>query len=80
MPPLGGALNDEQIASVLTYIRREWGHTASPVAPDDVVEIRGLTKSRRQALDGCGTAYSGTGRPGRRWRAGRGGRSALKNG
>ena len=36
MPPLGGALNDEQIASVLTYIRREWGHTASPVAPDDV--------------------------------------------
>ena len=28
MPPLGGALNDEQIAAVLTYIRREWGHTA----------------------------------------------------
>ena len=46
MPPLGGALNDEQIASVLTYIRREWGHTAAPVAPDDVVEIRGLTKTR----------------------------------
>ena len=37
MPPLGGALNDEQIASVLTYIRREWGHTASAVAPDYVV-------------------------------------------
>jgi mono/diheme cytochrome c family protein len=46
MPPLGGALNDEQIASVLTYIRREWGHTASAVAPEDVVEIRGLTKTR----------------------------------
>ena len=46
MPPLGGALNDEQIASVLTYIRREWGHTASAVAPDDVVEIRGLTRTR----------------------------------
>ena len=46
MPPLGSALNDEQIASVLTYIRREWGHTASPVAPDDVTEIRGLTKTR----------------------------------
>jgi mono/diheme cytochrome c family protein len=46
MPPLGGSLSDEQIASVLTYIRREWGHTASPVAPDDVREIRGLTKTR----------------------------------
>jgi len=46
MPPLGGALNDEQIAAVLTYVRREWGHTASPVAPDDVREIRGLTKTR----------------------------------
>ena len=46
MPPLGSALSDEQIASVLTYIRREWGHTASPVAPDDVTEIRGLTKTR----------------------------------
>jgi mono/diheme cytochrome c family protein/glucose/arabinose dehydrogenase len=46
MPPLGGALNDDQIASVLTYIRREWGHTASPVGADDVREIRGLTKRR----------------------------------
>ncbi|MGH9371329.1 MAG: DUF7133 domain-containing protein, partial [Vicinamibacterales bacterium] len=46
MPPLGGALNDEQIASVLTYIRREWGNTGSAVAPEDVTEIRGLTKNR----------------------------------
>ncbi len=46
MPPLGSALNDEQMASVLTYIRREWGHTASAVSPDDVVEIRGLTRTR----------------------------------
>jgi hypothetical protein len=46
MPPLGAALNDEQIASVLTYVRREWGNTAAPVAPDDVAETRGLTKTR----------------------------------
>jgi mono/diheme cytochrome c family protein/glucose/arabinose dehydrogenase len=46
MPPLGGTLSDEQIASVLTYIRREWGNTGSPLVPDDVAEIRGLTKSR----------------------------------
>ena len=31
MPPLGEALTDEQIAAVLTYVRREWGQTASPV-------------------------------------------------
>jgi mono/diheme cytochrome c family protein len=46
MPPLGGSLSDDQIASLLTYVRREWGHTASPVEPDDVKEIRGLTKTR----------------------------------
>ena len=28
MPPVGSALNDEQIAAVLTYVRREWGQTA----------------------------------------------------
>jgi mono/diheme cytochrome c family protein/glucose/arabinose dehydrogenase len=46
MPPLGSALDDEQVASLLTYIRREWGHTATPVAPEDVREVRGLTKTR----------------------------------
>ena len=25
MPPIGSTLNDEQLASVLTYVRREWG-------------------------------------------------------
>jgi mono/diheme cytochrome c family protein len=46
MPPQGAVLSDEQIAAVLTYIRREWGHTASPVAPADVSEVRGLTSTR----------------------------------
>ena len=45
MPPLGGALNDEQIASVLTYIRREWGHTAHRWDRRRA-EVRGLTKTR----------------------------------
>ncbi len=35
MPPLGSALSDEQIAATLTYIRREWGHTASAVDAGD---------------------------------------------
>jgi mono/diheme cytochrome c family protein/glucose/arabinose dehydrogenase len=46
MPPLGGTLNDEQIAAVLTYIRREWGNTGSPVEPEDVTELRALTRNR----------------------------------
>jgi mono/diheme cytochrome c family protein/glucose/arabinose dehydrogenase len=48
MPPLGGVLSDEQIAAVLTYVRREWGHTASAVDPEDVREIRGLTSVRNK--------------------------------
>jgi mono/diheme cytochrome c family protein/glucose/arabinose dehydrogenase len=47
MPPQGQVLSDEQIAAVLTYVRREWGHTASPVAPADVKEVRGMTASRK---------------------------------
>lgn len=48
MPPLGGSLADEQIAAVLTYIRREWGHTASAVTAADVKEIRGMTAGRKR--------------------------------
>jgi mono/diheme cytochrome c family protein/glucose/arabinose dehydrogenase len=48
MPPLGASLSDDQIAGVLTYIRREWGHTASAVAPADVKEVRGMTGSRNR--------------------------------
>jgi mono/diheme cytochrome c family protein len=70
MPPLGGALNDEQIASVLTYIRREWGHTAAAVAPEDVLEIRGLTKTRTKPWT---DAELQQGRGGRGTTAGRGG-------
>jgi mono/diheme cytochrome c family protein/glucose/arabinose dehydrogenase len=45
MPPLA-ALDDTELASVLTYVRRAWGNTASAVAPDAVKEVRGLTKPR----------------------------------
>jgi mono/diheme cytochrome c family protein len=70
MPPLAGALNDEQVASVLTYIRREWGHTAPPVGPEDVLEIRGLTKTRTKPWT---DAELQQGRGGRGAAAGRGG-------
>jgi putative membrane-bound dehydrogenase-like protein len=45
MPGLG-ALDDDQVASVLTYLRREWGHTASPVDPALVKSIRAETADR----------------------------------
>jgi putative membrane-bound dehydrogenase-like protein len=45
MPGLG-ALSDDQIASVLTYLRREWGHTAAPVDPEVVKSIRTATAGR----------------------------------
>jgi mono/diheme cytochrome c family protein len=46
MPPLGGLLSDEQIAAVLTYIRREWGHTASPIDAAAVAQARKDTAGR----------------------------------
>jgi mono/diheme cytochrome c family protein len=65
MPPLGGALNDEQIASVLTYVRREWGNTGSPVAADEVTEIRGLTKTRTRPWTDAELTQGRGGRGGR---------------
>ncbi len=46
MPPLGAAFDDEQVAAVLTYIRREWDQTGSPVDAATVKEIRALTAGR----------------------------------
>lgn len=46
MPPIGAVLNDDQIAAVLTYIRREWGNAATPVDPALIKTIRALTAGR----------------------------------
>jgi mono/diheme cytochrome c family protein len=46
MPPVGTTLSDEQIASVLTYIRREWGQAGAPVTPSMITETRDLTRGR----------------------------------
>lgn len=48
MPTLA-VFNDEQLASVLTYVRREWGHTAAPIAPATVAKIRAETEKREEA-------------------------------
>ena len=46
MPPIGSMLNDDQIAAVLTYIRREWGNAATPVDPALIKTMRALTAGR----------------------------------
>jgi len=48
MPSLG-ALDDRQIASILTYARREWGHAADPVEPEAVAKVRRETAGRPDA-------------------------------
>jgi mono/diheme cytochrome c family protein len=46
MPALGSLLSDDQIAAVLTYVRREWGQTAAAIDAATVKEIRGQTAGR----------------------------------
>ena len=46
MPPIGATITDEQIASVLTYVRREWGQAGSPVDPVAVSAVRTSTAAR----------------------------------
>jgi mono/diheme cytochrome c family protein len=46
MPPVGSVLSDDQIAAVLTYIRREWGNTGAPVDAAEVGKTRAATASR----------------------------------
>jgi len=41
--------DDEQIAAILTYIRREWENTGSPVESDLVKRIRLATATREEA-------------------------------
>lgn len=45
MPALA-TMNDQDIADVLTYARREWEHGADPVSPETVKQIREATKDR----------------------------------
>jgi mono/diheme cytochrome c family protein len=46
MPPIGSKLSDEQIANVLTYVRREWGQGAAPVDGATVKAVRALSIGR----------------------------------
>jgi mono/diheme cytochrome c family protein len=45
MPGLS-VFNDEQVAAILTFIRRNWEHTGDPVPPEKVREVRAETAER----------------------------------
>jgi mono/diheme cytochrome c family protein len=48
MPALA-VFDDDQIAAILTFVRREWGHAANPVEPGLVKTIRAETEKREEA-------------------------------
>lgn len=49
MPAFGEAVDDQQIADVLTYVRREWGHTAEPVKAETVKVVRAATAGQEDS-------------------------------
>lgn len=47
MPGLS-LLEDADVAALLTYIRREWGHAATPVSPELVAKVRAASAERAE--------------------------------
>lgn len=48
MPPWGGALDDQGIADIATYIRTNFGNEASPITADEVARVRAATQGRNK--------------------------------
>jgi mono/diheme cytochrome c family protein len=46
MPPVGQVFTDDQIAAVVTYIRREWGQGGTAVDAATVKSVRAATAGR----------------------------------
>lgn len=47
MTPFEHLLNDEELASVLTYVRNSFGNKASPIQPQQVAKVRAAIKSQK---------------------------------
>lgn len=45
------ALNDEQIANILTFVRNSWGNKGDMVTPDEVKAVRGQPKAKALQAD-----------------------------
>ena len=46
MPPWGEFLDDEQVATLLTFVRSSWGNDASPVLAEEVANVRQATEAQ----------------------------------
>lgn len=44
--PAMGALDDQQLAAILTYLRSAWGHDAGPISPAVLGNVRDNSKGR----------------------------------
>jgi mono/diheme cytochrome c family protein len=42
------SFSDEDVAAILTYVRREWGNGADPVRVETIAKVREETKGRRE--------------------------------
>lgn len=47
--PAFGIFTDDQVAGILTYVRREWEHNAAPIEPGTVKAIRAAESARTEA-------------------------------
>ena len=47
MMPAMGALDDQQLSGILTYVRRAWGHSAGAVGADTVARVRAASEERK---------------------------------
>jgi len=48
MQPWEGQYTDQQLASILTYVRSDWGNSGSPVTADMVKQVRNEIKDRKE--------------------------------
>lgn len=48
MPPWGAALNDAEVAALLTYVRSHFGNKSSAVTAPQVAKIRAANASRKK--------------------------------
>jgi mono/diheme cytochrome c family protein len=48
MQPWEGQYTDQQLASILTYVRSDWGNNGSPVTADMVRQVRNEIKDRKE--------------------------------
>ena len=47
MTPFGGLLKDDEVAAVLTYVRKSFGNDASAIMPEQVKKVRAATSSKK---------------------------------